>query len=258
MKNFWISLLALVAVTNLWVQAQLLCPLCENSHEQFLKGGVMSRDDAACPTCDSYERHRHLWLFLNEKKQDLFKQDLCTEKLTLLHWAPEQCLSSRLKKVSHLNYIKADIDRPDDKEILKLDITHIDLPDNSVDIVVCCHVLEHIPDDHKAMTEVFRVLKPGGSAIFMVPIYINLTQTFEDFSITNPDLRMKYFDQYDHVRKYAWDITGRFTKAGFLVEVYPLTSLADTVRKKYGMAGYDYNEDANAGRGADIFLCIKP
>ena len=83
-----------------------------------------------------------------------------------------------------------------------MDITKIDYPDDSFDVILCNHILEHIPDDHLAMQELFRVLKPSGWAILQVPIDLNRNETYEDFSIVSPQQRLKVFGQADHVRIY--------------------------------------------------------
>ena len=234
------------------LKAAVLCPLCERTRKNFAPMGIVAKRKAYCPSCKSFDRHRHFWHFLKNEKPEIFK-----EKLTLLHWAPEDCLSVLLEKYENLTYIRGDIDRPNDPKILKLDITNTDLPDKSVDVVFCNHVLEHIPDDHLALTEIVRVLKPGGYALIMVPLYIDQEKTYEDFSITSPEDRVLHFDQEDHVRRYGLDFIQRLKKAGFIVKHYPLARLPKSLREKYGMAGHDTDVKINAARGADIFLCTK-
>ena len=151
-----------------------------------------------------------------------------------------------------------DINRPKDPEVLKLDLTSIDLADESVDVVFCNHVLEHVPNDSQAMSEVLRVLKPGGFALFMVPLYIDLETSYENPAITTPRERLKHFDQEDHVRKYEpRDFKKRLQQAGFSVQVFPLAEVPQEKREYLGMAGHDDNPCLNAARGADIYLCNK-
>ena len=173
-----------------------------------------------------------------------------------MHWAPEGCLSRKFQVLPNLAYIKGDI-KPRDAATKKLDITDVDLPNESVDVMLCSHVLEHIPDDHKAMTELLRVLKPGGYVIALVPLYIDLEKTYEDPSITNQKMRALHFDQSDHVRKYGPDFVTRLQIAGFSVEQYPLSRLSSEQRERFGMTGYDDDARVNAARGADIYLCVK-
>lgn len=254
MKNLWLALLTLCVGLHLALVAEKYCPICETMHNKFLtSSNKVKRENACCPTCRSLERHRHLWLFLKENKPHFF-----TQKATLLHWAPENCFIPQLKQLPRLTYIQADINRPHNPDICKLDITNIELPDSSIDMTVCSHVLEHIEDDHKAMTELYRILKPGGYAVILVPIYRNLLHTYEDFTILDPEERLIHFDQSDHVRKYALDIVERLEKAGFRVESFPLSRLSQDLRERYGLAGSDEDVELDATRGADIFLCSKP
>ena len=114
--------------------------------------------------------------------------------------------------------------------MVKMDVTDIHYPENSFDVIICNHVLEHIPDDRKAMNELFRVLKPGGQAILQVPISLTLEKTFEDSTIITPEEREKVFGQKDHVRIYGSDYIKRLKAAGFKVKEYKWTedsNLAD-------------------------------
>ena len=253
MKLKWLFTL-LAATFFISVQAAIFCPICETSKEHFWPSGKSLRRDSMCPGCRSLERHRHFWLFLQYEMKDIFEKEL-----TVLHWAPEDCLVGKFKKLKNLLYIRGDIDRPNEPEVLKLDITKPILKDDSVDVVICNHVLEHIPDDSLAMSEMYRVLKPGGRAFIMVPLYTDLDKTYEDSSITSRTERLRHFDQEDHVRKYCQkDLVDRLKKAGFMVQSFPLSRLSDSLRKQYGMAGHDDDVSTNASRGADIFLCTKP
>jgi len=119
----------------------------------------------------------------------------------LLHVAPEPNLRTWLRSLPELDYVSADLDMVGND--LKLDLTDIALPDSSFHAIICNHVLEHIPDDAKAMSEITRVLKPGGWAILQTPISLSLSQTYEDFLITDPAERERAFGQNGHVRIYA-------------------------------------------------------
>jgi ubiquinone/menaquinone biosynthesis C-methylase UbiE len=133
---------------------------------------------------------------------------------TMLHFAAEACFESRFRSIIGAGYMTADLMRPAD---MKIDITDIQLPENSFDIVYCSHVLEHVPDDRRAMREICRVLKPNGWAILMVPI--TAEKTVEDPSITDPHERLRLFGQDDHVRAYGPDFVERLEEAGFDVTV---------------------------------------
>ena len=111
--------------------------------------------------------------------------------INLLHVAPERNLQKILKSFSNIEYVSGDLKPLVNCDVI-LDITDIKFKDNFFDVIICNHVLEHVKDDRKAMSELFRVLKPKGFAILQVPISKNAKETFEDFSITSPEKREKY------------------------------------------------------------------
>ena len=169
-------------------------PIDNKSFRKFLPYGYqVQRQNVLSPSTLSLERHRLLWLYLTNET------NFFTSKKKVLHMAPEQCFLSRFKKLNH-EYITADIYSP--IAGVKADIVNLPFTDNSFDVVLCNHVLEHIQDDTKAMKELFRVMKKGGMGIFQVPQDLNRDVTFEDNSITDPKERAKIFGQYDHVRVY--------------------------------------------------------
>jgi len=132
----------------------------------------------------------------------------------VLHFAPETAFAEVLRKARGIEDVSADLDSP--HAMVKLDITRIDRDNASFDIILCSHVLEHVPEDRQAMHELFRVLKPGGWAMIQVPI--SNKPTFEDQSITDPAERERLFWKTDHVRLYGLDISDRLSAAGFEVE----------------------------------------
>jgi SAM-dependent methyltransferase len=134
----------------------------------------------------------------------------------MLHVAPEPCLSARLRALPNVDYVSADLMDP--AAMVVLDITNIQYPDHSFDVVYCSHVMEHVPEDRKAMREFFRFLKPNGWAVLMVPI--EAAVTFEDPSITDPAERERVFGQNDHVRIYGLDFVERLREAGFVARAY--------------------------------------
>ena len=186
------------------------CPVCGRTYRKFLPyGRVIKRENALCPGCLSLERHRLLWLFLKEKT------NFFTAELKVLHVAPEYCFIKRFKALPKLDYITGDIESP--LADVKMDIRDIPFGESEFDVVICNHTLEHVDDDHKAMTEFYRVLKPGGWAVLNSPINEKRETTYEDFSITDPAEREKHFGQRDHVREYGLDYTDRLAKAGFSI-----------------------------------------
>ncbi len=186
-------------------------PIDGKSYRTFLPYGYnKARSKVLSPGTLSLERHRQMWLYL-QRETDFF-----TGKYKVLHMAPEQAFFKRFKKLKNLEYVTADLYSP----IVDVQANILDLPfaDESFDIVFCNHVLEHIVEDHKAMTELYRVLKPGGWGILQVPMKKSLETSYEDFTITDPKERQKHFGQYDHVRWYGMDYFERLKKVGFQVE----------------------------------------
>lgn len=180
------------------------CPICSSRARSFRVYGLMRRPNAECPFCGSLERHRMIWAFL-KKKIDLFD---CNPK-RMLHIAPEKSFEQKFKKNDNLNYLTGDLNNPDAME--QIDIADIHHPDNSFDIVYCSHVLEHVPDDYKAVQEFYHVLKPGRWALIVVPIMVE--KTFEDSSVTDRDEREKKFGQWDHIHNYGPDVIDRLRKS---------------------------------------------
>lgn len=186
-------------------------PIDGKSFKRFLPYGYgKQRPNVLSPSTLSLERHRLLWLYLKNETS------FFTANHKVLHMAPEQCFLDIFKKMENLNYTTADLYSP--IVDVKANILELPFQDNSFDVVFCNHVLEHIEDDSKAMSELFRVMKPGGFGIFQVPQELNRAQTYEDFSITEPEERAKEFGQYDHVRIYGKDYFERLRKAGFTVD----------------------------------------
>jgi len=186
------------------------CPCCGGRFSRFLQVGLPSRP-AACPGCDSRERHRLLHLYLHQQT-NLFK-----DPLRVLHIAPEVSLQSELMKSPNVSYLSAD--RSSSLAMTRMDITDIQFPDASFDVILCSHVLEHVDDDRRAMRELHRVLRPGGWAILQVPMDLSRDHTFEDPRVTDPRERTRLFGQWDHVRLYGRDYAERLRAAGFDLSV---------------------------------------
>jgi SAM-dependent methyltransferase len=186
------------------------CPVCGGRFSRFLPYGYNKvRKGVLCPRCFSLERHRLLWLYLKNKTV------FFTDPLKVLHVAPEQCFYSRFRKLGNLDYTTADLESP--LADVKLDIQQMPLADNTFDVVICNHVLEHVPDDRKAMREILRVLKPGGYGIMQVPMEMTLEKTYEDPAIVDPHEREVHFRQKDHYRLYGRDYIERIRECGFRI-----------------------------------------
>jgi len=191
-------------------------PIDGKSFRKFLPYGYENvRENVLSPSTLSLERHRLFWLYL-KKETPFFSQPL-----NVLHFAPEQAFLKRFKKLKNITYTTTDLLSP--IADVKADICNLPFAENEFDFIICNHVLEHIPDDTKAMQELYRVLAPGGTAILQVPLDNNRTSTFEDNSITDPKERAKIFGQYDHVRVYGMDYFEKLSQIGFDVKALDYT-----------------------------------
>lgn len=190
---------------------QFSCPCCGWRFRQLLRYGNPPRQNARCPRCGAMERHRLLWLYLNERT-NFFR-----DRLKVLDIAPLGFFQRRCRSLPNLDYTSAD--RSDPTAMVAMDITSIPFPDNWFDCILCYHVLEHIPDDRQAIRELARVLKPTGWAIIQSPVDDQRRQTYEDPTVTSPAERARHFGQWDHVRIYGSDYPARLRQGGLTVHV---------------------------------------
>jgi len=191
-------------------------PIDGKSYRKFLPYGYqVKRENVLAPGTLSLERHRLMWLFL---KND---SNFFTAPLKVLHIAPEQAFFYLFKTQKNIEYLTSDLHSP--LADVKADLTSLPFADASFDVIFCNHVLEHIPNDQKAMMELYRVIKKGGWGIFQIPQDLNRATTYEDFSITDPKDRAKQFGQYDHVRVYGRDYFDKLSAVGFQVEIIDYT-----------------------------------
>jgi len=189
-----------------------LCPICDY-YGMMIGVGHPSRWDARCPQCGSRERHRLLWLWVTSA---------ATNRLAgkrILHFAPEKALRRALR--DNPRYKTADLVQRGVTH--RVDVTQLPMASETYDAVIANHVLEHIDDDRLAMRELFRVLRPGGSALLTTPVNPTRRETYEDAAITDPVERHAHFNAPDHRRFYGLDFADRLTDAGFLVETFRMT-----------------------------------
>lgn len=204
-------------------------PIDGKSYRKFLPYGYgKQRENALSPGTLSLERHRQMWLYLQNET------DFFTKNYKVLHIAPEQEFLRKFKKMKNLDYTSADLFSP--IVDVKADILDLPFGDETFDVVICNHVLEHIEDDSKAMSELYRVMKKGGWGILQVPMKNSLEKTYEDFTIKDPKERQKHFGQYDHVRWYGMDYFDRLKAVGFIAEAnFYSQKFSDADIKKFGL-----------------------
>ena len=204
-------------------------PIDDSNYSKFLSYGYKTvRKNALCPGTLSLERHRLLWLYLEKETNFL------NSNLKVLHVAPEQVFYKKFKKLKNWEYFTFDLNSP--IADIKGDLTSTNFKDESFDLIICNHVLEHIEDDKSALNEIYRILKYNGISILQVPTNVKRKNTFEDSSIKSKNQREKYFGQYDHVREYGLDFKDRVEQAGFEVEMINYsTKISQDLVIKYGL-----------------------
>jgi hypothetical protein len=214
------------------------CPCCGGRFSRFMPG-LSHRATRVCPRCGAQERHRALWLWMRERT------DLFVRAISILHWAPEYALQRSLSELPNAAYVSADLEGHEAMQ--HMDITDVPFKDDAFDLIVCVHVLEHVPDDRRAMREMLRVLRPGGMALLLVPIVLE-QPTLEDPSIRTPEERKRHYWQADHVRLYGGDFRDRLAEEGFVVEVDEwIRSLDQATLDRFGLFPLE-----------DIYVCRKP
>ena len=202
-------------------------PIDGSCYRKFLPYGYgkQLRPNALCPGTLSLERHRLLWIYLTRNTK------LLQQPQKVLHVAPEQVFYKKFKALPHWDYTTTDLNSP--LADVQADLRALPFGSEQFDVVFCNHVLEHILEDHKALKEIFRVLKTGGIAFLQTPINQEAATTDEDPSITDPKERSKRFGQYDHVRYYGRDFLDRIAAVGLrpeAVDVCATLSSAEIAR----------------------------
>lgn len=169
-------------------------------------------DDCICPRCGVQDRERHLILF--------FRATGVLDRAVgglVVHFAPEASLRQRIQAAGPAEYVMCDI-APPSPEVRRMDLLNLEFDDDSVDLLIANHVLEHVPDADKALSEIRRVLKPEGRAVLQTPFCLGLGTTWEDASIVSESARLQAYGQEDHVRLFGTDIFDRFESNGLTLE----------------------------------------
>lgn len=185
-----------------------------------------------CSNCKANDRDRLYAMYFRPEFAKLDK----TKKYRFIDFAPETgSLASFIKSQPFLDYRSADLYMPNVDDTVDLQDMKI-YGDNTVDYFICSHMLEHVPDDRKAMGELYRILKPGGKGIAMVPIDLSRTEIFEDPSITDENERWRYFGQNDHVRLYSKQgFLQRLRETGFKVHEFDQSYFGAEAFRKAGI-----------------------
>ncbi len=241
------------------------CYVCENTFNHFSKyhGGWKNKpefytrlnmvgsdiDNFGCPYCSSHDRERHLFMFFD--KIDLWKRML---NFNILHFAPEINLSKKINLLNPTKYIKADL-YPKKENIDKIDVANIPYGDNAFDLVICNHVLEHVPEYYKAIKEIFRVLKPNGIAILQTPYSKLLNQNFEDKNINTDKEKLFFYSETDHFRIFSENhFLKDLKQVGFKLKILENSDYFDEKTSYY--FGINHKEDLIQVIKPSIKQCI--
>jgi hypothetical protein len=234
------------------------CYVCRKSFRSFVpfRGGYAAfppfvreldvigsdLDNFGCPYCCCSDRVRHLWMYLDTL--ELWSRFAGS---SVIHFAPEDMLARRISSYYPAKYLKADL-TPWSPDIERIDIRAIPYPDESFNFLICNHVLEHVDDDQQALSEVFRILRPGGYAILQTPYSFFLSNSFCDSCINTDALRLRYYGQADHVRLYGRDLFARIEGSGLRLQVHTHEQwLSGLDSAKYGVNPRE-----------DLILAVKP
>jgi predicted SAM-dependent methyltransferase len=183
-------------------------------------------DNFWCPCCHSHDRERHLFMYFD--RLSLWEE----MRGAVLHFAPEAHVEKAIVGLSPKQYVRGD-SSPDRPDITRLDATEIPFPDETFDFIICNHVLEHIPDDRRAIAELHRVLKRGKHAVLQTPYSSVLAQSFEDANINTDEMRLAFYGQSDHVRVYGGDLFSKLEKAGFVLQRTKHADVLSDINSKY-------------------------
>lgn len=181
------------------------CTICNTKLKKWI---ILHNQDKICPNCGSLARDRRLW--------QLIENSYLTEDIKVLDFSPSRCLYRKWKK-QNASYNATDLsgDFISDNQY---DITSIPEDDNTFDLILCYHVLEHVADDLSAMKELHRTLKPTGTLFVQTPFKEG--EIYEDYTITSTEDRLRHFGQEDHVRIYSIEgLKSRLIQSGFETEV---------------------------------------
>ncbi|MFN4154887.1 MAG: class I SAM-dependent methyltransferase [Paracoccaceae bacterium] len=200
------------------------CVVCDGSFGSWLPGPVVG----LCPQCGSTTRQKLAAMFIDKA----FPAK--PSPIRTLVFAPDEGLTARLKRLPQLAITTADLSAPGVDH--HWDITAIAAADDAFELILCSHVLEHVPDDRAALSELNRILAPGGTLVIQVPFARENAETDEDFSEMSDAERIRRFGQADHCRVYGQDLVDRIRAAGFAVDVQtPAAQMTEGERVRLGL-----------------------
>jgi SAM-dependent methyltransferase len=182
------------------------CNICNKKLRKFIS---LPNTDSLCPNCGSLKRNRRLWILL--------ENEFLKPNINVLDFSPSRCVYRKMKKIKTIRYQSTDLSGDFIADYM-FDITSLAIDNNSLDLIICYHILEHVSDDILAMKELFRVLKPGAKALIQTPFKDG--ETYENHAITTKKERLQHFGQEDHVRIYSIKgLKERLLSCGFQVEI---------------------------------------
>ena len=182
------------------------CVICDFKASDWVQ---LPNNDLLCPNCGSLARDRRLWQIL--------KEQYIKSNIQVLDFSPSRPIYRNWKKEKNVNHIASDLSG-DFMADVAYDITQIVEKENTFDLIICYHILEHVIDDVKAMSELYRVMKPNGTVLIQTPFKEG--EIYEDYSITSEAERLLHFGQEDHVRVYSVEgLKTRLESVGFDVIV---------------------------------------
>jgi SAM-dependent methyltransferase len=220
------------------------CPCCGGHFRRFMtfRTSGWRMEDARCPRCGSFQRQRVLWLYLQRET------GLLSRPIRALQIAPDLAFFLRLSAMGDVDYVTGDLQRSP-MISRPMDITRLPFGADNFDLILCSHVLEHVPDDRQALSELRRVLRPDGLALLQHPID-DIDRTDEDPAVVDPDQRLRRWGQADHVRTYGHDYLQRLIDAGFQAELLAYhEQLPEAAVRRYGL------RDDSTTRSQDIAVC---
>lgn len=233
-------------IKGFFIKKTILCPICKNSEKKYLplsdfyknnaenfgyvylgQGEMTALESYSCPICGASDRERLYSYWLKEKLVN-------NKNISMIHFAPESALSKWLLNNFILKYETADLMMENVDH--NVDMLKMPFEDNSYDSFICSHILEHVDDDRLAVSELYRILKPGGWGILMAPICTAIEYTLEDKSHKSEEERWKYYGQNDHVRLYSHNgYIDVISSSGFKVNQLGIEHFGKKVFKQLGL-----------------------